>query len=186
MKNIVKKTLAAILSLTLIVSTLFALSINVASAATSGQCTSTINWSYNTTTKTLTLTGSGVMPDYRATNIGTNKKSPWESEKVGSETIKSQMEHLVVGEGITEIGEYNFYNCVKLKTAQLPSTLKSIDGMGTGTDLASVSYGAFQNCESLTEIIFPEGLETIEPYAFKNCKALKSARNSNIPCGRAH
>ncbi len=179
MKKPIKKIIAGFMSVVLVLTTLFALSINVASAATSGQCTSTINWSYNTTTKTLTLTGSGVMPDYRATNIGTNKKSPWESEKVGSETIKSQMEHLVVGEGITEIGEYNFYNCVKLKTAQLPSTLKSIDGMGAGTDLASASYGAFQNCESLTEIIFPEGLETIEPYAFKNCKTLKSVSFPN-------
>ena len=179
MKNIIKKTLAAILSVTLIVSTLFALGINVASAATSGQCTSTINWSYNTATKTLTLTGRGVMPDYRATNIGTNKKSPWETEKIGDKTIKALMQNLVVGEGITEIGEYNFYNCTALKSVQLPSTLKSIDGMGAGTDLASASYGAFQNCESLTEIAFPEGLETIEPYAFKNCKLLKSVSFPN-------
>ncbi len=173
MKNIIKKTLATLMSLTLILSA-FSIGVNVASAATSGDCTSTITWSYDTSTKTLTLTGTGAMPDYRATNIGSNRKSPWESEKIGDNTIKSVMEHLVVGEGITEIGEYNFFNCVSLKSVQLPSTLKSIDGMGAGTDLASASYGAFQNCESLTEIALPPGLETIEPYAFKNCKSLKS------------
>ena len=167
------------MSAVLVITTVFALGINVATAATSGDCTSTIKWSYNAASKTLTLTGKGVMPDYRATNIGTNKKSPWESEKIGDNTIKSIMQKLVVGEGITEIGEYNFFNCVSLTTVQLPSTLKSIDGMGAGTDLASASYGAFQNCESLTEIAFPEGLETIEPYAFKNCKSLKSVTLPN-------
>ena len=173
-KKAIRKIFAGFLSLVLVVTTMFALGINVVSAATSGQCTTTINWSYNAASKTLTLTGTGVMPDYRATNIGTNKKSPWEENKIGDDTIKSIMENLVVGEGITEIGEYNFFNCTKLKSVQLPSTLKSIDGMGAGTDLASASYGAFQNCESLTELALPDGLTTIEPYAFKNCKALKS------------
>ena len=148
MKNSIKKIFAALMCLTLIMTTLFSLGVNVASAATSGACTSTINWSYNAATKTLTLTGTGAMPDYRATNIGTNKKSPWESEKIGSDTIKSLMKKLVVGEGITNIGEYNFFNCTALEDVSLPSTLKSIDGMGAGTDLASASYGAFQNCTS--------------------------------------
>ena len=178
MKKTIKRTLATLMSLTLLFSS-FTIGVNVASAATSGDCTSTIKWSYNAATKTLTLTGTGVMPDYRATNIITNKKSPWESEKIGDNTIKSLMQHLVVGEGITEIGEYNFFNCTALETVQLPSTLKSIDGMGAGTDLASASYGAFQNCEKLTEVVFPDGLETIEPYAFKNCKTLKSVTFPN-------
>ena len=168
------------MSAVLIITTVLALGINVATAETKGgDCTATIKWSYNSSVKTLTLTGTGVMPDYRATNIGTNKKSPWESEKIGDSTIKALMKKLVVGEGITEIGEYNFFNCTALESVQLPSTLKSIDGMGAGTDLASASYGAFQNCESLTEIFFPDGLETIEPYAFKNCKSLKSVTLPN-------
>ena len=174
MKKTIKKFFAGFLSFVLIITTMLALGINVVFAETSGDCTTTIKWSYNTTNKTLTLTGTGVMPDYRATNLGTNKKSPWESNKVGTSTIKSIMENLVVGEGITEIGEYNFFNCEALKSVSLPSTLKSIDGMGAGTDLASASYGAFQGCASLTEINLPAGLETIEPYAFKNCTSLKS------------
>ena len=162
------------MSFVLITTTILSLGLNVASAATSGDCTTTIKWSYNAATKTLTLTGTGALPDYRATNIGTNKKSPWESEKIGNDTIKSIMTNLVVGEGITNIGEYNFFNCVSLTSVTLPSTLKSIDGMGAGTDLASASYGAFQNCTSLEEIALPDKLTTIEPYAFKNCTALKS------------
>ena len=105
MKKSIKKLTAGFMSAVLVITTVFALGINVATAATSGDCTSTIKWSYNAASKTLTLTGKGVMPDYRATNIGTNKKSPWESEKIGDNTIKSIMQKLVVGEGITEIGE---------------------------------------------------------------------------------
>ena len=176
MKNTFRKIFAGFLSFVLVLTTLLALGVNVALADTSGTCTSTINWSYNTTTKTLTLTGTGVMPDYRATDstIFNTKKSPWEKNKVGTSTIKSIMENLVVGEGITEIGEYNFYNCAVLKSVSLPSTLKSIDGMGAGEDLASASYGAFQKCVLLTEIELPQNLETIEPYAFKECTSLKS------------
>ena len=162
------------MSLTLVLSTLFALDINIASAATSGQCTSTINWSYDTATKTLTLTGRGAMPDYRATNIGTNKKSPWETEKIGNDTIKSIMEKLVVGEGITNIGEYNFFNCAKLSSVSLPSTIKSIDGMGVATEVGAGGYGAFQKCVSLEEIALPSNLTTIEDCAFKECTSLKS------------
>ena len=84
MKKTSKKLLAALMSAVLVLSTAFSLGLNVAFAATSGQCTSTINWSYNTATYTLTLTGTGVMPDYRATNLGTNKKSPWEENKIGN------------------------------------------------------------------------------------------------------
>ncbi|MBQ9530817.1 MAG: leucine-rich repeat domain-containing protein [Eubacterium sp.] len=169
-----KKTLAALMSLVLMMTTLFALGVNVASAATSGDCTTTIKWSYNAASKTLTLTGTGAMPDYRATDALTNKRSPWETEKIGNDTIKSLMTKLVVGEGITNIGEYNFFNCTALTSVSLPSTLVSIDGRGAGMDLASASYGAFQNCTSLEEIALPDRLETIEPYAFKNCTALKS------------
>ena len=175
MKNNFKKVFAGLLSFILIITT-FAYSANFAFAAdvTSGDCTTTIKWNYNTSTKTLTLTGTGVMPDYRATNLVNNKKSPWESNKYNGSTIKSIMKNLVVGEGITEIGEYNFYNCESLENVSLPSTLKSIDGTGVGNDVASASYGAFQKCASLEEISLPEGLETIESYAFKECTSLKS------------
>ncbi|MBQ9339011.1 MAG: hypothetical protein IJS13_01615 [Paludibacteraceae bacterium] len=35
-------------------------------AQTSGSCGDNLNWSYNETTKTLTITGSGAMTDYAA------------------------------------------------------------------------------------------------------------------------
>ena len=175
MKKTLKQIFAGFLSFALIITTMLSLGVNSVFAETSGQCTNTIDWSYDIATRTLSITGKGVMPDYRMTDGTANlNQAPWEKNTVDNTKIKELVENLVVGEGITEIGEYCFFNCVNLTSVSLPSTLKSIDGQGLGTDLASASYGAFQNCTSLEEITLPDKLQTIEPYAFKNCSSLKS------------
>ena len=47
---------------------------------------------------------------------------------------------VVIPEGVTTIANYAFFECTQLKTVTLPSTLKNI------------KYGAFQVCNSLTDI----------------------------------
>ncbi|MBR1731357.1 MAG: leucine-rich repeat protein, partial [Ruminococcus sp.] len=39
---------------------------------------------------------------------------------------------------------------------------------------AQIPHGCFENCTSLTEIVFPENIEYIGMEAFKNCKSLKN------------
>jgi len=62
-----------------------------------------------------------------------------------------------------QLGEHVFKGCTSLKTAKLPET-----GMLT------VSYGLFQDCRSLEEIIIPEGVSKIDNYAFACCESLTS------------
>lgn len=154
--------MAFAISLVLIMTAMLSLNLGVASAATSGTCGNNATWSYNEATTTLTISGTGATKDYNAAL----SKAPWES-------YKSAITTLVVEEGITEIGNYNFYNCTALTSVSLPSTLVSLDGIGVGIGSNKVGYGCFQGCTALESITLPSNLTTIEDYVFSGCTALK-------------
>lgn len=63
----------------------------------------------------------------------------------------SEIETIVVPEGVTTIGEYAFYGCPNLKAVTLPSTLLSI------------GRGAFANCQQLVAINLEETRVTSLP-----------------------
>lgn len=58
-------------------------------------------------------------------------------------------------------GEAPFEGCQKLKKVTLPSTLKELEE-------------AFCSCESLEEVIFPENLEMLGNWNFRDCKSFSS------------
>ncbi len=158
MKN-AKRCLSVLMSVVLMITTISSFNLSVASAAaTKGTCGDKAEWSYDAATKTLTISGTGATTDYRATL----KTAPWAEYKPNITTI-------IVEEGITALGNYNFYNCTALKNVSLPSTLASIHGSGTMT----TSYGCFQGCTALEEITLPSNLTEIQNCAFKGCSSLK-------------
>lgn len=159
MKRKMSRALSFIFTLTFAVTTMLSLGVTPAVAATAGSCGNSATWSYDSATTTLTISGTGATKNYNAMI----SKAPWES-------YKPNITNLVVEEGITEIGNYNFYNCTALVSVSLPSTLTVLHGSGTMT----TSYGCFQNCTSLQSITLPENLTTIENCAFKDCTSLKS------------
>ena len=63
---------------------------------------------------------------------------------------------------MTHIGNNFFYNCSKLNSITLPSTLEYI------------SNYSFYNCTSLKSIVFPDSLEHVGYRTFYNCSALES------------
>lgn len=71
-------------------------------------------------------------------------------------------ENLEIGNKITELPDYTFYNIKRLKTVKLPETLTSIGSR------------VFENCPNLTSVNLPEGLIIIREYAFGNCQSLES------------
>lgn len=173
MKKLGKRYLSLILGVVLCFTTFMSVMVADASAVTVPGVN--LTYSFDKASGTLTVSGTGDMYDFRDTSIGINKTVPWSN-------FKDDIKKVVINEGVTGIGDYAFYNCSNLTTVSLPSTVKEIRGSGvTGGYLGNngVSYGAFRDCVSLTDINFPEGLQKIGIAAFRGCIALKKVTFPN-------
>lgn len=113
---------------------------------TSGSCGENATWAYDAATKTLTIMGTGRMYDYESS-------APWDRNM-------DDISKIVIGEGITHIGNTSFTFCAKVTSVTLPSTLESI-----GVD-------AFSCCEALTSVTIPANVTEIKEHAFDDCSAL--------------
>lgn len=91
------------------------------------------------------------------------------SELVGFLDAK-ELENFVIDEDapLTEIGDYTFYKCTKLKSFTCPKSVTKIGGM------------AFSECSALETVKLPEGITSIGDRAFYQCSSMV---NLNIPKG---
>lgn len=133
-----------------------------------GQNGGNLNWSYNETTKTLTISGTGNMSNYYSSGTA-GGRAPWVNSK-----IKDEIETVVISDGAESIGEYAFFECTGLKNVTIPSTVKTIN------------EGAFYKCSGLTSpqpeksddeivdsITIPYGVTSIGDEVFAHCTGLK-------------
>ena len=99
----------------------------------------------------------------------------------------SKITRLVVGNGVTSLGQRSFCNSLQLASVPLPSTLKtigsyafeackSLPSIAIPSSVRIILDHAFVNCEGLTELVVPEGVESIGEYAFEGLKNLQSAK----------
>lgn len=140
-----------------------------------GNITDTAWWTftYNTVydTYTLTIDGTGDMPDYSSTN------TPWQPYKskitnivikdgitsIGADSFYSSSASSVsIGKGVTKIGGTAFYLNDNLKEIVIPGNVKSLDRY------------ALAYTRSLESVVFEEGLETLGPQIFDGSTALKT------------
>lgn len=170
--NVRKRFLSAFLSLVLCFVSFFGMFSTSVFAATSGSCGATrssVSWSYDSGTKTLTITGTGAIRDYRNLQAGSGRV-PWYD-------YREECEYVVIGEGVTRIGDYSFSSMPALQSASMPSTLEEI-GERAFMDctaladcklpfgLLEIEQYAFDNTSSLEDVDFPDSLTTIRPFAF--------------------
>ena len=138
--------------------------------------TGSLTWVF-TTNGTLTISGTGAMPDYIYTSV-ISTTIPWISHR-------SAITKVVITDGITRIGNYAFYNCKGLTSITLPNNLTSIGNYAfqncTGltsiplpNSLTSIGGSAFGGCTGLTSITLPNNLTSIGNYAFQDCTGLTS------------
>ncbi|MBR5976337.1 MAG: leucine-rich repeat domain-containing protein, partial [Clostridia bacterium] len=95
------------------------------------------------------ISGTGAMYNY---NYEGNCKPPWKEEQFSS---------VVIGEGVTSIGEHAFYQMKSIVSVTIPESLKTI------------AYKAFRSCESL-ESINLGSMKNIYDSAFEGCCLLSS------------
>ena len=112
-----------------------------------------VTWSYNKSSRTLKLEGSGRTPDYSGKG-----KQPWKA-------YNSEIETVVIGEGITGLGSRAFYPSEKLTTVIWPE----------GDSLTEIAEGVFRNCTALQYIEIPESVKTLGRAQFYEDTALTEA-----------
>ncbi len=110
-----------------------------------GQCGPNVFWTM--LNGGVNITGTGVMYNFATYSMAEGK---W-----GTAT------NVVIGEGITKVGKFNFYNCRNIKTVSFPSTLTAI------------GQGAFQHCSSLENIWIPKSVTSLSPSSFTGCYSAK-------------
>ena len=75
-----------------------------------------------------------------------------------------RIEKVVIGDGITSVGSYTFYNCANLSEIKIAGTVTEI------------GKGAFKNCSKLEKISIPKKLQVIEDETFYSCNSLKKIK----------
>ena len=129
----------------------------------------------------LCITGSGPIQDYISefdANQVQYSTAPWYPFH---ESIVS----LHLSDGITAIGEYNFYKLRELVTANIPDSVQSIGecafcdaekltGIEIPGSVKTIGKYAFDECFTMTSLTLNEGIETIVDYAFWYCRSLPS------------
>jgi len=83
-------------------------------------------------------------------------------ETKGHSTSYTAMTSAEVGDCVTSIDTYAFYNCSVLANVTIPNSV---------TD---VGIGAFQNCSGLTNVTIPSGVTLINGSTFRGCNSLTS------------
>ncbi len=164
-----KKYLIRLLFATLL---LLALCIGASAAGTSGKCGPSAYWSFDSSTGTLTISGSGAMEDYEYEN-----DYPWMDYRDSIQTI-------VIGDQITQIGR-NAFPWTACSTIKFGKNVRSIgerafngcrnlNGDLTLPDsVQTIGAGAFQGCEKLSgDLTIPDSVVEIGEGAFRDCKNL--------------
>ena len=136
---------------------------------------------------TLTVSGTGAMADYATSN-----NTPWYYKK-------GDITSVVIGSGVTSIGNYAFEDCTNLASVSIPASVTRLGdhafkNCGTnaaaltvtfaeGTSPMTIGLAAFAK-SNLTSITIPNRVTSIGNYAFHKCTNLATITlNSNPTIG---
>ena len=135
----IKRIRAALLALCMALSLA---PVSVFAQAEIGKCGRNVYYSYDASTKALTITGTGDMASYEI-----SLPAPWKS-------FREEIENVSIASSVTSIGSYAFYSCRGLTKVTIP------DGV------ASIGESAFNECYNLEHITIPDSVTSIGKQAF--------------------
>ena len=115
----------------------------------------------------LRISGEGKIADYTLAASGDANGSgaplsrystaPW----CGSAENAGRIKYVVIGDGVTNLGEFAFYGCTALKTVEFPENIMHL------------GYRTFADCTALTEVTLPTGISELGDALFGGCTALR-------------
>ena len=115
------------------------------------------SWNYDAGTKTLTFSGTEAIPSYNAPD-----ERPWID-------YVSEVENIVIEDGVRGIGNYAFNYCSGLTTITIPASVTSI------------GYAAFAGCSNLATMTVDAGNTK---YDFRNgCNAIIEKESNTLIAG---
>ena len=139
----------------------------------SGSCGTSVTYSYEESTHTLTISGTGDMTDYSWTDY-----SPWYD-------YRKSITSIIIGYGVTHIGNHAFYYCTNLASVIIPASVTTIGNeafdhcygltvLSIGSGVTTIGDDAFQACTGLTSVDIPDNVTTIGSRAFLVCSNLET------------
>ena len=143
----------------------------------SAQCGDNVFYGFSEDGETLSLGGTGATWDYTADETTWKSDSPFFENR----DIKT----IIVGDGITSLGNNIFNACYNVTSITLPEGLTSIgycattffekmESIDIPSTVTSLGVGTFSNWQKLKSVTIPEGVTSIPKSAFYSCFALKS------------
>lgn len=166
-------------------------------AATSGDfgVNNCLHWKVTSTftSKTLTITGTGAMPDF---DFPHGNLAPWWNyEALGMNAIseidfdiKGNLKRVIIGDGVTNVGDYALFCLPAATQVTLPESVTRIGryGIAMCSKLTGMSipkgvteigdFGLAGN--GLTAVPLPDGLQSLGRGAFDTCTSLT---NTTLP-----
>lgn len=180
-------------------------------AATSGDfgVNNCLHWEVSTgvlSGKTLTISGTGAMPDF---NFPEGNLAPWWNydalgviTKIGIKSVDIKdgvtnvgdyalfllpdATQITLPDSVTRIGRYGIAMCSKLTGMSIPKSVTEIGDFGLAGDgltavtlpdgLQSLGRGAFDTCTSLTNITLPAAITAVPGKCFANCTKLLNVK----------
>ena len=85
----------------------------------SGACGDNLTWTFLEETKTLTISGTGDMWDYRDSYFTSNISTPWSA-------YIQDIKNVVLEDGVSSIGVCAFYGCSNIETIDIANSVTSI------------------------------------------------------------
>ena len=182
MKNAIKKAISVLLVAVMVFGTaplagFVGLDLNIIKASaeeeipTSGTCGENLTWTFNEDTGELVISGEGNM----TINLA---NAPWK-------TYCLSIISVVIGNGVTSIGDFAFYGCTSLESVIIPDSVTTI-GVGAfeccsnlisvtiSDSVTSIGSYVFGLCQNLKSVSIPYGVTSIGDYAFEMCQSLES------------
>lgn len=137
-----------------------------------GKCGDNLTWTFEKSTKTLTISGTGEMWNYDY-DISDGPLSPWINLRLDIKTV-------LLEDGITSIGTAAFNGCSNMETINIPNSIitigscafwecSSLKSISIPSAVSTIWGGVFAGCKSLTNVNIPNGVTTIDEYAFGEC-----------------